>query len=207
MDLFGNDDYTFSWLLSKLTEVAEKLTAKNELPERGIVVKANIGQGKDNAGKVISHSIFINEPVYPATDEEMKDENRNHITLLTINECSEKTWEGHVRVAVPLFVAKECAAPADAVVLNRTKTDLEMDNQRYNVPLSSKELVQWIESMVQLRIDRFVTSADSFGCCSRFSECSDAKKCVHQNRLYSTACAYRRNLESGRIFYGKNCNV
>ncbi len=210
-DLFnqslGTGERTFCWLLSELNELADKLTASNELPERGIVVRANIGRGKDNAGKVISHSIFINEPVYPATAEEMKDENRNHIVLLTVNECAEKAWEGYVRVSVPLFVVNECVAPNDAVVLNRTSTDLQMGNQRYNVPLNSKDLVGWLERIVQLRIDRFVTSADSFGCCSLFNQCSDAKKCIHTNRLYSTACAYRRNLESGRIFYGKNANV
>ena len=46
-----------------------------------------------------------------------------------------------------------------------------------------------------------------FGCCSRFVECSDARKCVHENKLFSMACHYRHNLDNGRIFYGKNKNV
>lgn len=47
----------------------------------------------------------------------------------------------------------------------------------------------------------------SFGCCSKYLECSDAKKCIHDDKLYSTSCMYRKNLESGKIFYGKNQNI
>ena len=42
-----------------------------------------------------------------------------------------------------------------------------------------------------------------FGCCDRFNRCSAEKKCVHDDLLYSTACMYRKNLESGNIFYEK----
>lgn len=47
---------------------------------------------------------------------------------------------------------------------------------------------------------------DSFGCCSSYRACSDARQCVISDRDYSANCLYRRNLESGRIFYGKNAN-
>ncbi len=49
-------------------------------------------------------------------------------------------------------------------------------------------------------------TADEFGCCSRYLECSDAKHCVHPNHIESLGCAYKRNLEKGLIFYGKNKN-
>jgi hypothetical protein len=45
---------------------------------------------------------------------------------------------------------------------------------------------------------------DEFGCCSRFRACSDARRCLISDSEYATHCAYRKNLESGRIFYGKN---
>lgn len=44
-------------------------------------------------------------------------------------------------------------------------------------------------------------SFQSFGCCSKYKECSYAKKCLHSDQLYATACMYRKNLESGHIFY------
>lgn len=49
-------------------------------------------------------------------------------------------------------------------------------------------------------------SPDSFGCCSSYRACSDARKCVIADRDYSANCLYRKNLEAGRIFYGKNAN-
>ena len=56
-------------------------------------------------------------------------------------------------------------------------------------------------------IDNYISKAGSFACCARYEECSDAKKCLHPNQLYSTACAYRKNLENNKIFYGKNNNI
>lgn len=50
-------------------------------------------------------------------------------------------------------------------------------------------------------------SVEIFGCCSRFVECSDNKKCVHPDEKVAQGCMYKSNLEQGRIFYGKNCNV
>ena len=46
--------------------------------------------------------------------------------------------------------------------------------------------------------------SDPFGCCSRYRACSDARCCVISDRDYSSFCLYRKNLEAGRIFYGKN---
>lgn len=48
---------------------------------------------------------------------------------------------------------------------------------------------------------------ERFGCCSRYEQCSDAKKCVNPDLMMSLACAYKKNLEEGSIFYGKNKNA
>ncbi len=48
---------------------------------------------------------------------------------------------------------------------------------------------------------------ERFGCCSRYEQCSDAKKCIHPDFILSRACSYRKNLENGKIFYGKNRNI
>lgn len=45
---------------------------------------------------------------------------------------------------------------------------------------------------------------DAFGCCSRYRSCSAAGKCLIPGLDYSAHCSYRKNLEAGRIFYGKN---
>lgn len=51
------------------------------------------------------------------------------------------------------------------------------------------------------------SAADAFGCCSRYRQCSDAKVCLIPDRAYSKNCLYRKSLETGKIFYGKNASA
>lgn len=44
-------------------------------------------------------------------------------------------------------------------------------------------------------------------CCSRYMECSDAKRCVHPDPAFALGCGYRKILASGKIYYGANRNV
>lgn len=46
--------------------------------------------------------------------------------------------------------------------------------------------------------------AEKFGCCSKYTECSDNAACLFLADEEYSGCQYRKNLESGRIFYGKN---
>ena len=46
-----------------------------------------------------------------------------------------------------------------------------------------------------------------FDCCSRYIECSNNLKCVQPNIEYSIMCSYRKKLNKGIVFYGKNRNV
>ena len=48
---------------------------------------------------------------------------------------------------------------------------------------------------------------ESFGCCHRYVECSDALKCQHPDFMTSLACSYKKNLDEGKVFYGKNKNI
>lgn len=48
---------------------------------------------------------------------------------------------------------------------------------------------------------------EEFGCCNSFVACSDALRCLYDNDPYYRGCMYRKNLEAGRVFYGKNKNV
>lgn len=46
-----------------------------------------------------------------------------------------------------------------------------------------------------------------FGCCSKYVECSNTKRCVMSDPVYATACQYRNNLSNNKIFYGDNKNI
>lgn len=64
------------------------------------------------------------------------------------------------------------------------------ENDFYDMILSYGE-----ESDLKLKTD-----SDVFGCCSKYKECSDAKKCLRKDDR-AEACLYRRNLEAGKVFY------
>lgn len=50
-------------------------------------------------------------------------------------------------------------------------------------------------------------NVEQFGCCNDFLRCSDAKACLHTDNRFYNGCMYRKNLEAGKIFYGKNKNA
>lgn len=43
--------------------------------------------------------------------------------------------------------------------------------------------------------------AKTFGCCSRFHECSETGICLHPHPFYALNCMYRKNLNAGKNFY------
>ena len=89
-------------------------------------------------------------------------------------------------------------------------TDIKSDSDYFRIDLDtffSEEIIQ-NSDVIKLLNWIFIDTMNfpSFGCCHLYTECSDAKKCLHPDQMYATACSYRKNLESGRIFYGENKN-
>ena len=73
---------------------------------------------------------------------------------------------------------------------------------------SSEELRKVLECLKQLKNESFDNlNCEPFACCNDFIRCSDAKECLHKDKREYNNCSYRRNLEAGRIFYGKNKNI
>lgn len=50
-------------------------------------------------------------------------------------------------------------------------------------------------------------SAEPAACCNSYLHCSDQLACIKQHSLVAVSCYYRRNLEKGKVFYGKNRTV
>jgi len=206
MDLFG-EGKDFGDLLLELETIAESLTKENELPPRGVIVTKTIGKGKDNAGEVISYSLVISEPEYPATELEMQDDQRRKSNIITIQAPKTKKWEDHADIMIPDYILTKIDSPSDMMVIPQNQADIDAGKVRVRFPIASSNFCTWVHQVGQWRVDNYLSSAPSFGCCSYFEKCSDARKCVHKNRLYATACAYRRHLEAGEIFYGKNKTI
>lgn len=70
------------------------------------------------------------------------------------------------------------------------------------------QLLAVMEDLKRKKQELFLTlNVEEFGCCNDFIACSDARMCLHQDDRFYNGCYYRKNLEAGRIFYGKNKNI
>jgi hypothetical protein len=97
--------------------------------------------------------------------------------------------------------------PDDAVVLPQNATQREQGIMHLQFNQHSSSMVDYIIKHTMYCVENYEAKADQFGCCSKFEQCSNAGQCMHENLLYAKACAYRKNLEQGRIFFGEKRNI
>lgn len=174
---------------NNIRKILKDIISELELPENGLILQKNRGTKK------ITFSICINEPPFPATKDDLKKINSIQ-SILNIEE-----QKNSIILTISNNANLDISYPEN--IRYKEKGNLS----KIYFPIGECTIYEYIKSIIYSRIKRYVSSAALFGCCSKFNECSDAKKCVHENKLYSTACMYRLNLESGKIFYGKNRNI
>lgn len=185
---------TYDWKTT-VQHMLDELVIEEELPAQSLYLMANYSK---NGRKITSYSICIYEPDYPLSPNTKKDSTRNSI-VLNIKENGTN---------LELMIGKTCfeeiGVPEGADV-----KEIKSDKLYMHVifPADHSELVNYIKKNTKYACTNYSSKASSFGCCSRFNDCSDAKKCIHVNKLYSKACIYRQNLEAGKIYYGKNRNI
>lgn len=179
----------------RIQSMLEEIISEKELPEKSLSLLTNYTR---DGKKITSYSICIYEPDYPLPSDTVKDPTRNSIVL----NIKEKGSRVELQIAMSRF--NNIGAPEDAETKN---SKLDNGNMQVFLPLDSPNLLAYVKQNVEYALDNYTSKAASFGCCSMFIECSDAKRCIHENKLYSKACAYRKNLEAGRIFYGKNKTI
>ncbi len=195
-----NDDTDWRYYVR---EMLDKLNAEFNLPPKSLWMSDNESQIKK--GVIISHSVCIWEQDYPPTGKTTPEMNKVVMTIVLSKVKSRPN-------ALELYLRANQESdlniylPADAEVLPQTKSDSDTGTVRIRFDKYSNTLVGYISENVRYCIANYESKIGSFGCCHRYEECSDAKKCIHENLLYAKACSYRRNLEEGHIFYGKNKN-
>ena len=199
------DDNIENWQ-QDVRGMLDSLTKELELPEGSLYLSDNYGQSETTKGSLISHSICIWEPDYPPTLNEKPGPNKIVVTIVPSKVKSRpddldlklrETQEGDLHNYLP----------EDADILSQTKSEKAAGTIRIRIKKSSPMLTKYLYHNTIYCLQGYVSKASRFGACSRFIECSDAKRCVHENKLYSKACMYRDNLDQGRIFYGKNRNI
>lgn len=201
-DLKKSIDESSVWV-RRVRSMLETLEMELELPKDSLWLSDNKSQKNQN--QIISYSVCIWEPSYPAINES-KGMNRIVMTI-TPSTASNRPEDIDLSIRNSQVENLSRFLPEDAILLDRTKSDLDTETQRIRFNKSASTLIDYVRVNVEYCVDRYESKAARFGCCSRFIECSDRKKCVHENRLYSKACSYRENLEKGQIFYGKNRNI
>ena len=100
----------------------------------------------------------------------------------------------------------EIRSKYSAVLLNDQAKSTEGEDEWTKIPITSMDDIlarkkELAEIFMMVLADM---GGERYGCCSRYLQCSDEKKCVNPDQIMALACAYKKNLEAGVIFYGKN---
>ena len=120
-----------------------------------------------------------------------------------------------MRISVPTYSAIK--TPNAETVKERWVEKKDADGKkvgekylvRYDVlvRLGSDELLPYFERLMRYRLSNYKSKEPTYGCCHLYNECSDARKCISADKIYATVCAYKKNLDAGKIFYGRNRNI
>lgn len=86
---------------------------------------------------------------------------------------------------------------------------VRLNNNWIKIELQSLEDIKLFNNAITeiLKLEFHSIQGEAFGCCSDYEVCSDHKKCIKDDLLFSLGCQYRQNLLNDKIFYGKNANV
>lgn len=143
-------------------------------------------------------------------------------TLIKARECSNKIFSIslksklvvgvsvlqkviRLRIPIALFDDLKDKLIFDVKIQKDNFINLEIENQ-YVFDDSVKKFLDNISNLIIKAYDN-LSDGMTFSCCSRYEACSDAKHCLHPDTVHSKSCIYRKNLESGKIFYGINKNI
>lgn len=193
IDLFETD-----WI-NKIKDILDDINNSEGLPEDSLLRVENLSRDKN---KVTSYSISIVKPDYP------KGTNPNGFAknaLINIKASyNKKEGKEVLSVSVPDSFVTQVSTKFPNLLLVEKKSE----NTRANISTDSTELIEFLRFEIKVVLDKYFTEgSDSFGCCHLYEKCSDAKKCLHENKLYARGCTYGQHVSAGQIFYGKNRNV
>lgn len=169
-----------------INNIFQEIIIEMELPANSLYIHSNKGKGKET-----SKSLCISKPEYPKIPHSNNTQTKSAIILnISIN--------NNIELIIKNIQFKKITVPSDAIirVVNFDKEFTHVVFYKEN-----QNLYDYIKANIIYCINNYEFS-DAFGCCSKYNECSDAKRCLHENKLYAKGCYYRKNLESGKIFYG-----
>ena len=126
--------------------------------------------------------LFIKEKPYPFS-ELIKS---YHFPVLTITEKNLMTKIGYWEIEYEFNIEDDEFTPQ------------KIEKISYS---NSGQLNDFILHQANIALKNYKSQQPSFGCCSKYQDCANKEKCIHENLLYSTSCQYRKNLENNNNFY------
>lgn len=188
-----------SWI-DIINVAIENIAKEEELPEGSLQLIENLSRDKK---KISSYSVSVLKPDYP---KGINPNGKAKNTLINIKSVSKKTNPvDTLVVSIPDSILPMVRNRFPDLTLVKKDSD---PITRANFAADSNNLNELFSFVIKSVLDKYFTEgSDAFGCCSRYEECSDAKKCLHENKLYARNCIYGAHLAEGRIFYGKNRNT
>lgn len=156
----------------KLASKFDGLERELGLMNHSFSIMANIGK----KGQISSYAICVYEPDIV---EGRRDSSRN--TVLA------RVYENILK--------------SNANVVAVSSKSFEQTDEKKRFEKDSDAFIACLTECMRIGIHNYIPKAAGFACCSRYEECSMAKKCIHPNLLFAKACQYRKNVEEGNIFY------
>lgn len=170
----------------RLNEELKQIIMKKELPSNSLCIMSNKKKGEET---VSSYSVCINEPSIVGFD--INPNSRNDVVVRLEKKSFKKKQDVFEVTPICLPTMETVNIPESAEVLTKTLQFALDDNCMY----------EYIKDCSLYALDNYKPRQNSFACCARYEACSKEKKCIHPNKLASLACAYRKNLEEGKVFY------
>ena len=171
-------------MINMINEVITELVRKYKLPTDGLCLIENKG------AKSTTYTFVINEQPFPVINKNVVSR-----SMIILNFVPVKS--GITELIIKNKIIDIFPYPS-SMTLKEVKSDkINHHLLMINDDINSKE---YIKNITEYCLSIY-ESSNTFGCCSKYNECSRIKECVHENKLYSTGCMYRKKLEKNIIYF------
>lgn len=182
-------------LKNMLDGFCKEMTSDLSLYPNKVCVSEN--KGKKEKDKTVSLTIQIAEKSYP-------EDNFTLDSFCPIARVSLLS-KGRIRITLSSedlfdYLKKELNLSEEILKKSESKKSDVFSAATATFEETDEQVIEFLKNCILYSLDNYKSTAAKFGCCSRFKECSKEKRCIHPNKLYSTVCEYRKNLEKGNNF-------
>ena len=171
-------------MINIINEIITELVNKYKLPSDGLCLIENKGT-KNN-----TYTFVINEQPFPVINKNVVSRSMIIFNFVVVK-------SGITELIIKNKLVDKFPYPSTMTVKEVKSDKLNHHLLMFNDDNNSKE---YIKDITEYCLSIYESSS-TFGCCSKYNECSKLKECVHENKLYSTGCMYRKKLEKNIIYF------